>query len=835
MKNKKGKYKKYQTGGQTPPLTTQDSLDLFNSNNAVFDYYFNNPNYTFKDHVNMGIGDIHGLNKLEREAFVNRSTYDSPTYIRQSNIPADIDTYYKKVSPYRYMQREIANMNLNTNAPMQLFDTRIQPTHLVNFMENNILNSDDPLDVKAFGMDNALIGLYDPASIWPKSMGIMPSSNLASKVNPGVPTAKAYVPNMETDLSAYLKSEGKGFSYADRKKLAEEYNIKDYKGTADQNIALLQAIKNGKAIDPSLTNTLEGENNTVEPTVTSNTPVQNTADKSVPDNYVRVTIEGDSSGTQSYMLKSKAEKMIKAGYKLKIMEGQKEIPDIYSHANGGIAQGALNGAMTGVQIGSFLPGPGNLIGGLAGALIGGIDGSYNNQEVNNNNMGITNSNPYGTITMANGGFNINNPLINIEAGELMVDANSGDIIEEYSTDRGFKAHSKTSEDSRNFVPSVENGVVIPKKYAEQYKSNKDIRTGIIRDVVNKQIDRELYGVDADGNKVQYANIEKDFKKMKSGGFAKKYGLGGIDDKDKVPSVGLVDLPGYNNYMYGSPSQFPTDPLMSNLNSIPLIENTNNQIYVPPFQGSTMPKDPVMDNINSIPLVDKPGTFSTSTANANSLPSYPAKPMSESTPVDNNLWTLGNTLGLVGAGISAFGPLATTLSNGIDKTEENYFNGVSTRAEGEANDIFRGVERRGVRDIQNADNVSQNLNRNRTTNFGSMLSNAQNINRNTQRSIGDFLSNVGSERAKIMSDFMFRGDMANAQGLTARDERLDQNRDNFYSNLSNNLSNAGDNIQGVGRNLNQHTTNDVQLNILQQISPDFGIDAHGQITYKGKLI
>ena len=98
-----------------------------------------------------------------------------------------------------------------------------------------------------------------------------------------------------------------------------------------------------------------------------------------------------------------------------------------------------------------------------------------------------------------------------------------------------------------------------------------------------------------------------------------------------------------------------------------------------------------------------------------------------------------------------------------------------------------------------------------------------------------MNDLSSNRAKVVSDIMFRGDMANAQGLTARDERLDQNRDNYYTNLSNNLSNAGVNNQGFGKNLNQNTSNNVQLNILKQISPDFDINSSGQITYKGKVV
>lgn len=44
----------------------------------------------------------------------------------------------------------------------------------------------------------------------------------------------------------YLKEQGQPSSFSDRKKLAEQYGIKNYKGTADQNIELLRLVKEGQ-------------------------------------------------------------------------------------------------------------------------------------------------------------------------------------------------------------------------------------------------------------------------------------------------------------------------------------------------------------------------------------------------------------------------------------------------------------------------------------------------------------------------------------------------------------------------------------------------------------
>lgn len=51
-----------------------------------------------------------------------------------------------------------------------------------------------------------------------------------------------------TSIAEALKSIGVDGSYANRKKIAEKNNIRNYKGTASQNIELLNRLKNGKLI-----------------------------------------------------------------------------------------------------------------------------------------------------------------------------------------------------------------------------------------------------------------------------------------------------------------------------------------------------------------------------------------------------------------------------------------------------------------------------------------------------------------------------------------------------------------------------------------------------------
>ena len=55
---------------------------------------------------------------------------------------------------------------------------------------------------------------------------------------------KEYKPNLDTDLSAWLKTQKAATSYTDRKKLYEQATGKtDYKGTAEQNVGLLNLLK----------------------------------------------------------------------------------------------------------------------------------------------------------------------------------------------------------------------------------------------------------------------------------------------------------------------------------------------------------------------------------------------------------------------------------------------------------------------------------------------------------------------------------------------------------------------------------------------------------------
>lgn len=88
----------------------------------------------------------------------------------------------------------------------------------------------------------------------------------------------AYIGNSIVD---YLKSIGQDSSYSSRKKLADQYGIANYTGTGDQNLKLLDLVRNQSSQDNSTASNADVSSNTAE-TADSNW-LQNDPDfKSLP-------------------------------------------------------------------------------------------------------------------------------------------------------------------------------------------------------------------------------------------------------------------------------------------------------------------------------------------------------------------------------------------------------------------------------------------------------------------------------------------------------------------------------------------------------------------------
>jgi hypothetical protein len=242
MKNG-GWLKKYQDGDNIP-ATRQDSLDLYNNSMKLENYYKNykrsdssipnNPHLLNDEHVTKFYGE---------QPIVRVPDGETYKFVKPEELEYRID-----INKYKYKQRELASGILDTRAPMQLFDRRIHPTFVSDY-EN--INEQDPLKGDRITLFN-----YHPLTVKPYDM--LSEEEKWKRVKKygydGFPKSvegkygiqQNQEPNLDTDLVAYLQSENKPHSYAERKKLYEEITgNKDYKGTPEQNIGLLQTIKGG--------------------------------------------------------------------------------------------------------------------------------------------------------------------------------------------------------------------------------------------------------------------------------------------------------------------------------------------------------------------------------------------------------------------------------------------------------------------------------------------------------------------------------------------------------------------------------------------------------------
>jgi hypothetical protein len=192
------------------------------------------------------------------------------------------EDYFKQINDHQYKQREEKNLIMDTRSPMPLYDTRMYPSGQV-----YLINEDkkDPY----FG-DQVTFPLYDPLAVTPWNMLSTEDKKLRLEIygSEGTPI-KGYAPNkskaenrlkelyksnpqqkkepnLNTDLAAWLKTQGASASYADRKKLYEQATGQtDYKGTAEQNIGLLNLVKE-RGLDYKIDNLEKVPSNTSDET-----------------------------------------------------------------------------------------------------------------------------------------------------------------------------------------------------------------------------------------------------------------------------------------------------------------------------------------------------------------------------------------------------------------------------------------------------------------------------------------------------------------------------------------------------------------------------------------
>lgn len=166
-------------------------------------------------------------------------------------------------------------------------------------------------------------------------------------------------------------------------------------------------------------------------------------------------------------------------------------------AMSGMSAGSSLGSAVGSVVGSAIPGLGTLIGAgvgaLGGAIFGGIQRkkarkehanqidqldktrSQTVQDMYEASVDTNNENPYGVYKNGGSVFPNIDPVINIEKGELQVDANTGKILRKYTginpeTGGLYEPHAKKGKDTdNNLVTAKEGTFIITKKEAKKYE------------------------------------------------------------------------------------------------------------------------------------------------------------------------------------------------------------------------------------------------------------------------------------------------------------------------------------------------------------------------------
>jgi len=154
---------KQQYGG----ATRSDSLNVLNNALRVRDYYNKTGNYTkgpskrvYGSNVFPSIDEDYNFFLYNNGLQVINYPTRSGTLHEYGRLP--VETYRKNIDKNKFYQREGASNILDTRAPMQLYDRRIQPTHEKAYRN---INTKDVM----YG-DSVGIYEYDPLSVTPWDM-----------------------------------------------------------------------------------------------------------------------------------------------------------------------------------------------------------------------------------------------------------------------------------------------------------------------------------------------------------------------------------------------------------------------------------------------------------------------------------------------------------------------------------------------------------------------------------------------------------------------------------------------------------------------------------------
>ena len=172
---------------------------------------------------------------------------------------------------------------------------------------------------------------------------------------------------------------------------------------------------------------------------------------------------------------------------------------------------------------------------------------------------------------------------------------------------------------------------------------------------------------------------------------------------------------------------------------------------------------------------------------------------------------------------------------MDTDETNTMMGVGKSAMSQYASTLGRSREESMRTLRGMDRTNRNNIRNASSNFSSMSARNQASSNLMQQNVGRTGLQYDLPLAQGLSQMNFQADSMERQGELGRQDRLDRNRDNYYSNLSSNLSNLGTMTSSTGQQMNKQRGNEAQLNVLKGMSPYFDVDQFGRYTFKGELI
>lgn len=161
---------------------------------------------------------------------VNQNANGFQTYIytnpgaKATNLANNVQGEFNKIFPVtKWTRVEKKNLHMLRESPCPAI--LVECGFLSNSNDRKKLLDDKHLDKIAQSIMNGLV----------KTLGLKPKTiSQPVKVSPSQPTKKKY-----TSIVEYLKAHGVDSSFANRKKIAIKIGIKNYTGTASQNIQML--------------------------------------------------------------------------------------------------------------------------------------------------------------------------------------------------------------------------------------------------------------------------------------------------------------------------------------------------------------------------------------------------------------------------------------------------------------------------------------------------------------------------------------------------------------------------------------------------------------------